>query len=209
MVRGGDGMRFGAAHRKLWGSVSCLAVLLGLLVAGCGGGSSSPPGGVTVAINPSIVRVVVTGTQQFAANVTGTASAATIAASNGPVRTSNTVTITTTAAHSFVVGQTVVISGVTDASFNGTFSIATVPSTTTFTYSQTGANATSGGGTVSSFAVKVKAVSIADNTKSATAVVSIDSGIQISVKPTSATVGTSENLQFIATITGSSNTAVN
>src|SRR2546422_8059814 len=71
MVRGGDGMRFGAAHRKLWGSVSCLAVLLGLLVAGCGGGSSSPPGGVTVAINPSIVRVVVTGTQQFAANVTG------------------------------------------------------------------------------------------------------------------------------------------
>jgi len=312
-------MRFGAAHRKLWGSVSCLAVLLGLLVAGCGGGSSSPPGGVTVAINPSIVRVVVTGTQQFAANVTGTASAATIAASNGAVRASNivtitttsphgftqgqtvvisgvtdtsfngtfiiasvpstttftysqigsdatsgngsvfninvkwfvndveggnatfgtittgglytapaalppaatatiaangavrasnTVTITTTAAHSFVVGQTVVISGVTDASFNGTFSIATVPSTTTFTYSQTGANATSGGGTVSSFAVKVKAVSIADNTKSATAVVSIDSGIQISVKPTSATVGTSENLQFIATITGSSNTAV-
>src|SRR5712692_1872079 len=312
-------MRFGAAHRKLWGSISCLAALLGLLVAGCGGGSGSPPGGVTVAINPSIVRVVVTGTQQFAANVTGTASVATIAASNGAVRASNivtitttsphgltqgqtvvisgvtdtnfngtfiiasvpstttftysqigadatsgngsvfninvkwfvndveggnatfgtittgglytapaalpppatatiaangavrasnTVTITTTATHSFVVGQAVVISGVTDASFNGTFSIATVPSTTTFTYSQTGANATSGGGTVSSFAVTVKAVSIADNTKSATAVVSIDSGIQISVKPTSATVGTSENLQFIATITGSSNTAV-
>src|SRR5712691_6740627 len=312
-------MRFGAAHRKLWGSGSCLAVLLGLLVAGCGGGSGSPPGGVTVAINPTIVRVVVTGTQQFAANVTGTASVATIAASNGAVRASNivtitttsphgltqgqtvvisgvtdtsfngtfiiasvpstttftysqpgadatsgngsvfnvnvkwfvndveggnatfgtittgglytapaalpppttatiaangavrasnTVTITTTATHSFVVGQAVVISGVTDASFNGTFLIATAPSTTTFTYSQTGANATSGGGTVSSFAVKVKAVSIADNTKSATAVVSIDSGIQISVKPTSATVGTSENLQFIATITGSSNTTV-
>src|SRR2546425_5512894 len=79
-------MRFGAAHRKLWGSGSCLAVLLGLLVAGCGGGSSSPPVGVTVAINPSIVRVVVTGTQQFAANVTGTASVATIAASNGAVQ---------------------------------------------------------------------------------------------------------------------------
>src|SRR5437879_3841559 len=118
MVRGGDGMRFGAAHRKLWGSVSCLAVLLGL-VAGCGGGSSSPPGGVTVAINPSIVRVVVTGTQQFAANVTGTASAATIAASNGAVRASNIVTITTTSPHGFTQGQTVVISGVTDTSFNG------------------------------------------------------------------------------------------
>src|SRR5437870_8324062 len=141
-------MRFGAAHRKLWGSVSCLAVLLGLLVAGCGGGSSSPPGGVTVAINPSIVRVVVTGTQQFAANVTGTASAATIAASNGAVRTSNIVTITTTSPHGFTQGQTVVISGVTDTSFNGTFIIASVPSTTTFTYSQIGSDATSGNGSV-------------------------------------------------------------
>src|SRR5438128_720178 len=117
-------MRFGAAHRKLWGSVSCLAVLLGLLVAGCGGGSSPPPGGVTVAINPTIVRVVVTGTQQFAANVTGTASAATIAASNGAVRASNIVTITTTSPHGLTQGQTVVISGVTATSFNGTSLIA-------------------------------------------------------------------------------------
>src|SRR5438445_5490 len=115
-------MRFGAAHRKLWGSVSCLAVLLGLLVAGCGGGSTPPPASASIA-------------------------------ANGAVRASNTVTITTTATHSLVVGQAVVISGVTDASFNSTFSIATVPSSTTFTYSQTGANATSGGGTVSTFAV--------------------------------------------------------
>src|SRR2546425_10434852 len=154
MVRGGDGMRFGAAHRKLWGSVSCLAVLLGLLVAGCGGGSSSPPGGVTVAINPSIVRVVVTGTQQFAANVTGTASVATIAACNGAGRASNIVTITTTSPHGFTQGQTVVISGVTDTNFNGTFIIASVPSTTTFTYSQIGADATSGNGSVFNINVK-------------------------------------------------------
>src|SRR5438445_13844663 len=99
-------MRFGAAHRKLWGSVSCLAVLLGLLVAGCGGGSSPPPGGVTVAINRTIVSVVVTGTQRFAANGTGTASGATIAASTGWVRASNFVTITSTWPHGLTLWQT-------------------------------------------------------------------------------------------------------
>lgn len=311
-------MRFGAAHRKLWRSASCFAILLGLLVAGCGGGGGGGSAATTVTVAPSSITIVLNGTQQFTANVTGEAKAATITsngavrasnvvtitttsahgftqgqtvvvsgvtdasfggtfiiasvpstttftysqtgpdatsgngsvfnnnvkwfvndvgggnatlgtittgglytapaalpppttatiAATGAVRASNTVTITTTATHSFVVGQTVVISGVTDTSFNGTFSIATVPSGTTFTYPQTGANATSGGGTVSSFAVKVKAVSSADNTTSATAVVSIDSGIQVRVTPTSATVGTSENLQFIATVAGSSNTAV-
>lgn len=71
------------------------------------------------------------------------------ASANGAVRASNVVTITTTTAHNLNVGQQVTISGVADASFNGTFTIASVPSATTFTYSQTGANATSGGGTVS------------------------------------------------------------
>lgn len=81
----------------------------------------------------------------------GTTAVASIAAasSNGAVRTSNTVTITTTTSHNLSVGQQVTISGVADASFNGTFRIATVPAATTFTYSQTGADATSGGGTVS------------------------------------------------------------
>jgi hypothetical protein len=40
-----------------------------------------------------------------------------------------------------------VIGGVTDSSFNGTFTIVSVPSATTFTYAQTAANATSGNGT--------------------------------------------------------------
>ncbi|HZZ77559.1 MAG TPA: hypothetical protein VFE62_03515, partial [Gemmataceae bacterium] len=45
----------------------------------------------------------------------------------------NTVTITTSAAHGFNVGQKVVIAGVANASYNGTYTIATVPSATTFT----------------------------------------------------------------------------
>lgn len=63
------------------------------------------------------------------------------------VRTSNVVTITTAEAHSFPVGMSVLIAGVTDATFNGTFTIASVPSSTTFTYAQTASNASSSGGT--------------------------------------------------------------
>src|SRR5262249_48512877 len=52
----------------------------------------------------------------------GTASAATIA--SGASEVGNTVTITTTTAHDFVPGQTVVISGVPVSSYNGTFTIS-------------------------------------------------------------------------------------
>jgi hypothetical protein len=57
--------------------------------------------------------------------------------------TSNVATITTSAAHGLFVGDTVKITGV-DTTFNGTWAIATVPSTTTFTYARTASNVTSG-----------------------------------------------------------------
>jgi hypothetical protein len=56
--------------------------------------------------------------------------------------TSNVATITTSAAHGLFVGDTVKITGV-DTTFNGTWTIATVPSTTTFTYARTATNVTS------------------------------------------------------------------
>jgi hypothetical protein len=56
--------------------------------------------------------------------------------------TSNVATITTSATHGFSVGDIVVISGV-DTVFNGTHYIATVPTTTTFTFAKTNANVTS------------------------------------------------------------------
>ncbi len=82
-----------------------------------------------------------------------TTLSATIAApaASGATRSNGISTITTTAAHGFLAGQVVVISGVSDASFNGTFSILSVPTATTFTYSQRGladvAAATAGNGT--------------------------------------------------------------
>lgn len=55
-------------------------------------------------------------------------------------RTSAVATVVTASAHGFSVGQTVKVFGVlingSNVSFNGTYTIATVPNTTSFTYSQ-------------------------------------------------------------------------
>lgn len=48
--------------------------------------------------------------------------------------TTNVVTVTTAAAHAFWPGQSVVVAATTTTSINGTFTILTCPSTTTFTY---------------------------------------------------------------------------
>jgi hypothetical protein len=52
---------------------------------------------------------------------------------------SNVATLTTSAAHGFVAGQTVYVSGV-DESFDGAYLITDAPTTTTFTYANTGAS---------------------------------------------------------------------
>ena len=48
-----------------------------------------------------------------------------------------TATITTASAHGYAVGDSVIISGVSVAGYNGTFVVATVPTSTTFTYAPT------------------------------------------------------------------------
>jgi hypothetical protein len=59
---------------------------------------------------------------------------------NGAVRFDGVSTITTTTPHGYTVGQSLTIDGVQDSSFDGLFSIATIPTSTTFTYSQTYTN---------------------------------------------------------------------
>ncbi|MGZ4874122.1 MAG: MBG domain-containing protein, partial [Candidatus Angelobacter sp.] len=71
-----------------------------------------------------------------------------IVAGTGANRSGNVVTITTTAPHQIFAGQSATISGVVNTTFNGTFTVVSVPSPTTFTYKQTAANAVSGGGSV-------------------------------------------------------------
>jgi hypothetical protein len=56
---------------------------------------------------------------------------------NNVARTSATATVTTSAAHTFEAGDSVVVSGLTSTALNGTYTITAVPTTTTFTYTTT------------------------------------------------------------------------
>ena len=111
---------------------------------------SSAPAQVTYTIT---VTNPITATSNFPANVSVTHTLSPIRAvidAAGASRNGATgvVTITTTGSHGLNIGQSVTIAGVTDASFNGTFTIQDVPSPTTLTYAQAGATASSGSGTV-------------------------------------------------------------
>jgi hypothetical protein len=71
--------------------------------------------------------------------------------------TSNVATLTTASAHGFTTGQSVVVSSV-DATFNGTYTIAATPTTTTFTYAKTAADVTSQAATGTPVIVTYKAL---------------------------------------------------
>src|SRR5271163_2747520 len=76
------------------------------------------------------------------------AGASGLAASGAGTSASATATIQTSSAHGLVVGQSVTIAGVAVATYNGTFTILTVPNSTSFTFTATtGGLAASGGGT--------------------------------------------------------------
>lgn len=61
------------------------------------------------------------------------------------IRTANVVTLTTETAHGFTAAAPITVSGVLGggtAPFNGNYTVSTIPSTTSITYAQTGANGT-------------------------------------------------------------------
>lgn len=62
-------------------------------------------------------------------------------------RASQVATVTFAAGHNFKVGDTIVISGATQADYNGTFEVASVPTATTLTYTVPGSPATPATGT--------------------------------------------------------------
>jgi len=79
------------------------------------------------------------------AYATGTSPDVGVAA-NSAVRMNNVVTVTTVVPHRLRKGGEVIISGIDDASFDGVFTIAGVPTPTMFTYGQVASAATSGNG---------------------------------------------------------------
>jgi len=91
------------------------------MVSTCRIGEGNIPGTATPCKNvqdPSLIEMF----KSFSATV------------NNVARTGSTATVTTSAAHGFTVGMKVTISGLTNTALNGTVTVATVPSTTTFTY---------------------------------------------------------------------------
>jgi hypothetical protein len=112
---------------------------------GLSAGQSVTISGVGVAsYNGTFPVVSAPTTTQF----TYIAGASGLAASGGGTAASATVTIQTTAANGFVVGQLVTTTGIVVAGYNGTFPITGVPDSTHFTFTAaTGGLAASGGGT--------------------------------------------------------------
>jgi hypothetical protein len=78
---------------------------------------------------------------------------------SGAVRVSNISTFTTTAAHGLSVNSIANTSGDSDPTFDGSFTVLSVPTSTTFTVSNPGSNATSTGGSlVSGLTTKIGSV---------------------------------------------------
>ena len=69
--------------------------------------------------------------------------------------TSELATLTTTSAHNFTAGQIVEITGV-DGTFNGSYAVATTPTTTTFTYAKPGVTNVSSASVATSFDINNK-----------------------------------------------------
>jgi hypothetical protein len=67
---------------------------------------------------------------------------------SGITRSSTVATVTTASAHGLRVGDYVTISGAVETAYNGTVQIATVPTTTTFTYTVAGSPDSPATGTI-------------------------------------------------------------
>jgi hypothetical protein len=82
-------------------------------------------------------------------------------------RTANVTTAVTTAATTLLVGDTIIVAGT--VGFDGTYVIATKPTTTTFTFANTGATATESVGTIN-YAVSIAGISGFTGTHAVTSV---------------------------------------
>jgi autotransporter-associated beta strand protein len=129
---------------------------------------------------------------------------------NGAAEAGSTVTITTTAPHGFTVGQMVQIAGVAVAGYNGTFAITSVPSPTTFTYTDTQTGlASSGGGTATLSAAQLQA-----DLNALTTIGNVGGSVAVTLTGNAYTVafqgslGTAEQPPFVATTTGGATAVV-
>ena len=159
-------------------------LVLAAATSGCGGRSSPS---VVVTISPITATVLLTNTQQFSASVAGNqntavtwqvCNAANPADATG--KSGSTITLPTGCVTGSATLGNITTSGLYTAP-------ATLPNPNI---------------------VSIVATSQAVTTVFAVVNVTIDSGIRVSVSPSTATVGTTEQFQFTSTVTGTPNAAV-
>ncbi len=118
----------------------------------------------------------VSGTTNISGSVSFTKNAIAGVAISTTSRSSNTVTVTTSAVHGLTSGDLVNVNGVADTSFNGYFT-ASVSSITVFTYNQTGADGSSTGGTSTEVVYNLNASGTALNWMNGPLNIAANSGI--------------------------------
>ena len=141
--------------------------------------------------------LIVTGTSQVA----NTAIAS--VAISGVSRASNTVTVTNSAVHGLTQGDIVNLNGVSDTSFNGYFTVASISSTTVFTFAQTAANATSSGGFTTEIVYSLLSSGTALSSFAGPVVLNANSAID-GLEITQAGAGDALNVTGTTTMTGNS-----
>ncbi|HEV2617006.1 MAG TPA: hypothetical protein VGU63_10395, partial [Candidatus Acidoferrales bacterium] len=168
------------------GKLGIILIVAGI-IAGCGGGASTP---VTVTLAPVNQTVVLAGTQQFNASVVGESN------------TTITWDVCNQAPASNATGSSTV-SGITMPTgcvTGGNATLGTVSTTGLYT---------APANLPSPPVVSIVAISQADTSVFAITNVSLDTGVRVSVTPANVSIGTTEQFQFTATVSGNSNTAVN
>lgn len=162
-------------------------LILAGTIAGCSGTGSTP---VSVTLSPTNTTVVLAGTQQFGASVAGVSNTTVTWQVCNPAPAVNATGTSTVSGITLPTGC--VTGGNSTLGTINTAGLYTAPATLP-----------------SPPAASVVAISQANTTVFAIVNVILDSGIRVRVGPPSATIGTMEQFQFTATVSGTSNTAVN
>jgi len=182
---------------RVYCSKAGLAALIALL-AGLAAGCHSSTTSVTVAIQPTSATVALQGTSQFAAGVANATDTTVIWQVNG-VTGGNSICGTITTNGLYTAPAAIPAANACSGSTTGTTTTTNACTTTT-----------NGTTTTTSNCVLITAVSNQDMKATATAAVTLTSGVAITITPTgSLTVGAGETLNFIATVSGTANTKVN
>jgi DNA-binding beta-propeller fold protein YncE len=176
--------------RKFFSCVAGFAALAGFVMQGCGGGGANT---VTVTLSQTSAALVVTQVLNLTATVAGSTNlnvtwTCTYTTTTTTIASNNT-TSTTTSQPAACTAQTGVLTNIQDTTvtYTAPAKITTPPPTATTI--------------VSPPAITITATSQANNKITGTCTVSLDSGISVTINPATAAVPTSQNFQFVATLT--------